>query len=70
MARGSSDPELLATWSGALLRLDERKAAEPQLARLQRMGYRDPDFIAMLRRKGVAYPPNPASLERIAELMR
>ncbi len=70
LARASSDPELLAAWSGILLRLGEREAAQPQLARLQKMGYRNPDLLAVLQHQGIAYPPNQARAERIAELMQ
>ncbi len=68
LAHDSSDPEVLAAWSGALLRLNQQNDAAPVLARLQQMGYRDPDFMALLQRRGISYSPDPGLHKRITEL--
>lgn len=70
LSHDSSDPELLAAWSGTMLRLGERKTTEAVVAKLQQMGYRDPDFIALLKHHGIAYPPNPGFQKRISQLMQ
>jgi tetratricopeptide (TPR) repeat protein/tRNA A-37 threonylcarbamoyl transferase component Bud32 len=45
--------KLLAPWTGALLKLDRLKEAQPAVERLQRMGYRNADLAELCREKGV-----------------
>jgi eukaryotic-like serine/threonine-protein kinase len=45
------DPNVLAAWASALLLLDDFGAAHPVLQKLAAMGYRTPDFDALLAEK-------------------
>jgi eukaryotic-like serine/threonine-protein kinase len=45
--------KVLAPWAQALLELDRLDEARPAVERLERMGYRAPDFAEVVGRKGV-----------------
>ena len=68
--RSGADPSVLATYGEALLRLDEIGIARPVLAKLNAMGYRTPDFVALVTHKRLDYPVNSAFLRRIAQIMQ
>ena len=63
------DPKFLAAWASALLRLDQTDMAQPVVKKLAAMGYREPDFVALLASRHLAYPPDPAISQRIAAAM-
>ncbi len=50
-----NDPNVLAAWASALLLLHDLDAARPVLQKLAAMGYRTPDFDALLAAKKVSY---------------
>jgi len=64
------DPNFLAAYSEALLRLEQVDAARPLVARLYAMGYRTPDFVALAASKHLDYPANAEFQSRIAQIMR
>ena len=66
VARRGEDPNMLATWASALLLLDDLDAAHPILQRLADMGYRTPDFYALLAAKKVPYVVDPDVVRRIS----
>jgi tetratricopeptide (TPR) repeat protein len=68
--RSGADPNFIAAWIEALLRLGETGAARPALVKLNAMGYRTPDFAAVVTHSRLAYPVNAAFARRIAQLMR
>ena len=68
--RAGDDPNFLAAYAEALLRLDQTDPARPIIAKLNAMGYRTPDFVALLTGKHIDYPVNAAFAQRIAETMR
>ncbi|WP_266180868.1 TIR domain-containing protein [Dyella humicola] len=68
-ARSSDDPNVLSTWAGALLLLDDIDAARPAVAKLASMGYRAPDFVALVTLKQVDYPLDSEAEQRIAKAM-
>ncbi|MBS0431760.1 MAG: hypothetical protein JSS21_05065 [Proteobacteria bacterium] len=68
--RSGDDPNFLAAYVEALLRLDQTDAARPVIAKLNAMGYRTPDFVSLLANSHIDYPPNTAFQQRIAQLMR
>lgn len=61
-----NDPNALSTAAGTLLRLDEADKTRPLIARLAAMGYRTPDFDALLAAKRIAYVVDPGAVKRIA----
>lgn len=65
-ARSSNDPRQLATYAEALLRLGDTVQAEPIVSQLSAMGYRTPDFVALVTSAKLAYPINSAFAKRIA----
>jgi len=67
--RSGADPNFLAVYAEALLRLNQAVAAGPVVARLNAMGYRTPDFIAAVTRGRLAYPVNTAFSRRIGQIM-
>ncbi|WHZ20512.1 MAG: hypothetical protein OJF55_002661 [Rhodanobacteraceae bacterium] len=64
-----NDPNFLSAYVGALLRLDQADAAKPVIAKLNAMGYRTPDFVALLASKHIDYPANAALEQHIAAIM-
>ncbi|MDE1961895.1 MAG: hypothetical protein KGH80_09875, partial [Xanthomonadaceae bacterium] len=64
------DPNFLAAYAEALLRLDQAEAARPTIAKLNAMGYRTPDFVSLLASKRINYPVNTAFQRRIAKIMQ
>ena len=71
IAQKGDDPNVLATWASALLLIDDSHAAHPVLQKLAGMGYRTPDFDALLAAKKLPYAANADVVRRIrAELMR
>ena len=61
----SNDPNALAAAVSACLLLDDTAAARPSLAKLSAMGYRTPDFDALLDAKHVTYTVDPRTTARI-----
>ena len=61
----SNDPNALAATASACLLLDETAAARPSLAKLSAVGYRTPDFDALLDAKHVTYTVDPRATARI-----
>ena len=55
IAHVGNDPNVLAAWASALLLLHDLDAARPVLQKLAAMGYRTPDFDALLAAKRVSY---------------
>ncbi len=68
--RDGNDPTFLAAYVEVLLRLEQTDAAHPEIAQLNAMGYRTPDFITLLTSRHIAYPANAAFRRRIAGIMR
>ena len=68
--RSGDDPNFLAACAEALLRLGQTGAARPVVARLNAMGYRTPDFVAVVAHNRLAYPVNAAFSGRIEQIMR
>ena len=69
VARTGEDPNFLAAWAGALLLLDDLDAARPLVEKLATMGYRVPDFVALVATRKLAYPQDAEFTQRIAEGM-
>jgi tetratricopeptide (TPR) repeat protein len=65
IARVGDDPNVLAAWAGALLLLDDLGTARPILEKLAAMGYRTPDFDALLAAKKVSYAIDTEVVRRI-----
>lgn len=68
--RSGADPNFLAASAEALLRLSQTGAARPVVAELNTMGYRTPDFVAVVTHSRLAYPVNAAFSQRIEQIMR
>src|SRR5690242_147076 len=68
--RAGDDPNFLAAYTEALLRLDQTEATQPIIAKLNAMGYRTPDFVVLLASKRVDYPVNAAFQQRLAQIMQ
>lgn len=68
--RSGANPNVLATYGEALLRLNQLGTARPVVAQLNAMGYRTPDFVAVVTHKRLDYPVNRAFLQRIAQIMQ
>ncbi|HEY3519484.1 MAG TPA: hypothetical protein VGK80_00400 [Rhodanobacteraceae bacterium] len=64
------DPNFLAAYAEAVIRLDQIAAARPVIARLNAMGYRTPDLIALVASKHIDYPVNAEFQGRIARIMQ
>jgi eukaryotic-like serine/threonine-protein kinase len=64
-----ADPNFLAAYAEALLGLDQTAAARPVIAGLNAMGYRTPDFVALLASHRIGYPANAAFRQRLAQIM-
>jgi eukaryotic-like serine/threonine-protein kinase len=65
IARMGDDPNVLAALASALLLLNDLKAAHPVVQKLAAMGYRTPDFDALLAAKKIPYPVDTDVLRRI-----
>ncbi|MGN6312172.1 MAG: TIR domain-containing protein [Rhodanobacteraceae bacterium] len=65
-----SDPNFLAAYVEALLRLDQTDAARPIVDKLNAMGYRTPDFVALTAGKHLDYPANAEFQHRLDEIMQ
>ena len=61
----SDDPNALAATASAYLLLNKTAEARPSLAKLSAMGYRTPDFDALLDAKHVTYTVDPRATARI-----
>lgn len=70
VARSGADPNFLAAYAEALLRLDQTRDARPVVAELNSMGYRTVDFVALVIADHLAYPVNVRISRRIAQIMR
>ena len=68
--RAGDDPNFLAAYAEALLRLDQTDPARPIIAKLNAMGYRTPDFVALLVGKHIDYPVNATFQQRLAQTMQ
>jgi hypothetical protein len=64
------DPNFVAAYAEALLSLSQTKAAQPAIAELDAMGFRTPDFVALLTSKHIDYPVNAAFQQRLAQIMQ
>ena len=65
IARTGDDPNVLAPWASALVLLNDVSAARPVLQKLGAMGYRTPDFNALLASNRVPYAVDPAVMRNI-----
>ncbi|MEO5621911.1 MAG: toll/interleukin-1 receptor domain-containing protein [Dokdonella sp.] len=68
--KAGDDPNFLAAYAEALLRLDQTDAARPVVEKLGAMGYRAPDFVALTAAKHLAYPVNEAFARQMAQAMQ
>ncbi|TAN08720.1 MAG: TIR domain-containing protein [Rhodanobacteraceae bacterium] len=68
--RAGNDPNFLAAYVETLLQLGDTESARPIIAKLNAMGYRTPDFVALLAVKRIDYPVNAAFAQRTAETMK
>ena len=66
VVHAGDDPNVLAAWASALLLLDDFGAAHPVLQKLASMGYRTPDFTALVAEKKVPYVVDAQVVRRIA----
>ena len=66
VARLGDDPNVLAAWASALLLLNDLSAVRPILQKLTAMGYRTPDFEALVKAKKLHYAVDPDVVRRIA----
>ncbi|HEY2397241.1 MAG TPA: toll/interleukin-1 receptor domain-containing protein [Rudaea sp.] len=69
-ASTGEDPNFLAELASALLLLDDINQAKPVIGKLAAMGYRTPDFVALVESRQLAYPDNADVSQRIAEAMK
>jgi tetratricopeptide (TPR) repeat protein len=60
------DPNFLAAYVEALLRLGQANTALPSIHKLNAMGYRTPDFVTLVTDNHIAYPVNQVFAQRIA----
>ncbi|NCT68686.1 MAG: TIR domain-containing protein [Rhodanobacteraceae bacterium] len=67
--RAGDDPNFLAAYAEARLRLDDGDGAQASIGKLAAMGYRTPDFVALLESRQIAYPANAEFAQRIAAIM-
>lgn len=56
MDQASSNPDLLDARASTLLLLGQRTAATAMLVKLDRLGYRDPEFVRLVNQHGLKYP--------------
>ncbi|HET7556798.1 MAG TPA: toll/interleukin-1 receptor domain-containing protein [Rhodanobacteraceae bacterium] len=68
--RSGDDPNFLAAYAEALLRLGELDEARPIAAKLNVMGYRTPDFVALAASEHLDYPVNANFQDRVARIMQ
>lgn len=61
-----ADPRLLALQVEGFLSLDQKADAQPLIKQLWNDGYRDPEFVDVLKRARIDYPPNPAFQAKLA----
>jgi len=66
VAQLSDDPNILVTWASALLLLNDLGAARPVVDKLAAMGYRAPDFEALLATKKLPYAVDADVARRMA----
>ena len=69
ITRVGDDPNLLAAWASALLLLNDLDAARPVLQKLADMGYRTPDFDALLASKKAPYAVSTDIVQRVTALV-
>jgi eukaryotic-like serine/threonine-protein kinase len=67
VARKGNDPNVLAASATASLLLDDMGSAQPVLNKLATIGYRTPDFEALLAAKKVPFQANADVVRRITE---
>lgn len=67
--RAGDDPNFLAAYAEARLRLDDADGAQASIAKLAAIGYRTPDFVALLESRQLAYPANAEFARRIAAIV-
>ncbi|MEO8777190.1 MAG: hypothetical protein ABI389_00780, partial [Rhodanobacter sp.] len=70
LVQAGNDTRSLAAYATAMLRLGDIHGARPLITRLSAMGYRTPDFVALVTASNMAYPINSAFTERIADIMQ
>jgi eukaryotic-like serine/threonine-protein kinase len=69
VTRVGDDPNALAAWASALLLLDDLDAARPVLQKLAGMGYRTPDFDALLAAEKAPYAVSADMVRRVTALV-
>ncbi len=65
-AKSGADITFLADWATTLLLLDDTEGARPVVVKLAALGYRTPDFTALVEKSGIDYPVNTEISQRIA----
>jgi tetratricopeptide (TPR) repeat protein len=68
--KAGNDPTFLAAYAEELLELGQMYRARPFIDRLNAMGYRTPDFMAVLASRQIGYSVNAAFQQRLAQIMR
>jgi tetratricopeptide (TPR) repeat protein len=68
--QSGADPNFLAAYCEALLRLDQAEAARRVVARLSAMGYRTATLVTLASRRHLTYPINAEFSRRIAQIMQ
>ena len=65
VARLGDDPNVLATWASAMLLLNDFARSRPVLQKLAAIGYRTPDFDALLALKKIHYTVENDAVRRV-----
>jgi len=68
--RAGDDPNFMAAYAESLLRLDQIDTAQPVISKLNSMGYRAPDFVALLASRRITYAVNAAFQRRLAQILQ
>jgi len=68
--RAGDDPNFLAAYVEALWGSDQMDAARPVITKLNAMGYRTPDFVALLASRHIDYPVDAAFQQQLAQIMQ
>lgn len=69
LAKPPADPRNYAVAVAARLASGDAAGATGDIARLQHLGFRTPEFVAMLKAHGIDYPANVAVSKSIAQLI-
>jgi len=70
VAQSGDGPGFLAAWATLLLLLDDVEHATPVIGKLAAMGYRTPDFAALVESRHLTYPDTTQISKRIAETVK